>query len=426
MNPRMINPVQSPLSMLRIFWLLLLLPVLVHAQGPEPVSLKQVEALWRAHSRELALARISVGAAEADLQIAGQRPNPELSLNLASISPSTGYGSGPWKDKRMDNVLRVEQMLERGGKRELRVRGAESRLEAARFDEEDVSRVQLGVLRRAYYDLLLAQEKLRLSGEAADLYSKSVAIAEKRLKVGDIAPVELARLSVDRARADNEVRQARHELEQARQALGYLIGRQAEAADLVAGDAWPASETEPGTPSLATRPDLAAGRQRMSAAEAERDLARALRSRDINLGLQVERNNQGAPVNSFGLGVSIPLFVWHEHEGQIQRAEMELSAAQIGYDQQRAVVETQLGQARSALLAARDRLQRLEQGLLADAGKVAAAAELAYGKGAMGLMDLLDARRTLRQVQIEAATARADYAKARSDWQLMAEYGQEK
>ena len=40
----------------------------------------------------------------------------------------------------------------------------------------------------------------------------------------------------------------------------------------------------------------------------------------------------------------------------------------------------------------------------------------------MSLMDLLDARRTLRQIQIEAASARADYAKALSDWQVQAEY----
>jgi cobalt-zinc-cadmium efflux system outer membrane protein len=81
-----------------------------------------------------------------------------------------------------------------------------------------------------------------------------------------------------------------------------------------------------------------------------------------------------------------------------------------------------VAQARNALLSARDRYKRLEGGLLADAERVAKAAELAYSKGAMGLMDLLDARRTQRQIQIEAASARADYAKALSDWQIQAEF----
>ena len=39
----------------------------------------------------------------------------------------------------------------------------------------------------------------------------------------------------------------------------------------------------------------------------------------------------------------------------------------------------------------------------------------------MSLIDLLDARRTLRQVQLEAATARADHAKALAAWRLQAD-----
>ena len=45
-------------------------------------------------------------------------------------------------------------------------------------------------------------------------------------------------------------------------------------------------------------------------------------------------------------------------------------------------------------------------------------AEFAYKNGAIGVMDLLDARRTLRAIQIDAATAQADYAKALAAWQL--------
>jgi cobalt-zinc-cadmium efflux system outer membrane protein len=94
----------------------------------------------------------------------------------------------------------------------------------------------------------------------------------------------------------------------------------------------------------------------------------------------------------------------------------------LQYELQQAQAVGQVAQARNALLSARDRIARLENGLLADAERVAKASEFAYAKGAMGLMDLLDSRRTLRQIQIEAASARADYAKALSDWQLQAEF----
>ena len=50
-----------------------------------------------------------------------------------------------------------------------------------------------------------------------------------------------------------------------------------------------------------------------------------------------------------------------------------------------------------------------------DAG---AGAETAYGKGAIPLTDLLDARRTLRATLLDALAARTDYAKAAGAWQL--------
>ena len=93
--------------MRRLFLLLLLFPVVSYAQGTTALSLKQAEALWQEHSRELSLARATTDGAAADVTSAGQMPNPDVSLNLASISPWSGYGAGGWKDKKMDNILRL-------------------------------------------------------------------------------------------------------------------------------------------------------------------------------------------------------------------------------------------------------------------------------------------------------------------------------
>lgn len=402
---------------------LLLFSVLAHAEGGVALTLPEAEALWQQHSRELRLGQAAVAGAAADLRTAGQRPNPDLSLNTLSISPWSGYGAGGWKDKKMDTQLRLDQLIERGGKRDLRLRGAEARLEAANFELDDTARQQRGVLRHAYYNLRLAQEKQVLAEDTAALYGKSAEAGQRRLKAGDIAPVDLARLQIDQARAASEARQALSEVQQARQALAYLIGREAAADALIAADNWPTLEALAlNQMPLDQRPDLAAASRRLTAAEADRDLARARKSRDVTVGVQVEHNQQNAPTNSYGFGVSVPLFIWHEYEGEIARAEADLDLARRQLELQQAQAGSQVAQARQALLAARDRYQRLEGGLLADAERVAKAAEFAYNKGAMGLMDLLDARRTLRQIQVEAASARADYAKALADWQAQAEF----
>ncbi|AXS80422.1 TolC family protein [Dechloromonas sp. HYN0024] len=409
--------------MQRLLLSLLLASLFSSVQGAIPLSLNEAELLWRQHSHEIQLAQGVVTGAAADVRVAGQIPNPDVSLNVLSVSPWSGYGAGGWDRKKMDTVLRVDQLIERGGKRDLRVRGAESRLEAARFDLDDTARQQLGVLRYAYYNLRLAQEKLALARETAELYGRSTDAGRLREKAGDLAPVDVARLQIDSARAESDARQAQTELDQARQALAYLVGRDAEAIELVATDGWPALEEQALTQTpLAQRPDLEAAQKRLAAAQADRDLARAKKKRDVTVGFQLEHNQQNAPTDSFGFGISVPLFIWHEYEGDIARAEADLDIARLQVAQQQAQAIGQVAQAQSALLSARDRYKRLQGGLLADAERVAKAAELAYSKGAMGLMDLLDARRTQRQIQVEAASARADYAKALSDWQIQAEF----
>lgn len=391
------------------------------------LGLKETEALWRQNSRELRIAQAAVAGAAADIRVAGQTPNPDVSLNVLSISPWSGYGAGSLNDKKMDSQFRIDQVIERGGKRDLRVKSAESRFEAARFDMDDMARQQIAVLRYAYYNLRLAQEKQALALDTAGLYAKSVEAGRLRLKAGDIAPVELSRLQIDAARAESDARQARTELEQAQVALAYLIGRETESSLLVASDNWPVLEEQAlGEAALAERPDIEAAGRRLIAAEAERDLAKAKKRRDVTVGFQYERNLQNAPKDSVGFGISVPLFVWHEYEGEIARAEADFDQARLQLEQQQAQVIGQVAQARNALLLARDRYRRLDSGLLADAERVARAAELAYSKGALGLMDLLDARRTQRQMQIEAASARADYAKAMSDWQVQAEFRKQK
>ncbi len=409
--------------MRRLLTLLFSLPGLAIAGTSLSLTLHDAEALWREHSRELRLAETLIAGAQADARTASQRPNPDLTVQALSISPQSGFGGGSLKDKKMDTQFRLDQLIERGGKRDLRIKGAEARVDAARLERDDTARQQLGSLREAYYNLRLAQEKLALAQDTAALYGKSAAAGRLRQKAGDLAPVDVSRLQIDQARAESDARQAQADLAQARQMLAYLIGRDGDADQLVAVDSWPQlEETALNAVPLDQRPDLAAALKRQQAAEADRNLARAKRNRDVSVGIQFEHNLQNAPTNSYGFGVSVPLFIWHEYEGEIARAEADYNTARLQLEQQQAVAIGQVAQARNALLAARDRVQRLEGGLQADAERVAKAAELAYSKGAMGLMDLLDARRTLRQIQIEAASARADYAKALSDWQVQAEF----
>ena len=113
----------------------------------------------------------------------------------------------------------------------------------------------------------------------------------------------------------------------------------------------------------------------------------------------------------------MPLFVGYYYEGEIRRSEVDYTSAMEALEKVRAQARTDIARAFSDLQATAERLQRYDESLLIEARRAADSAEFAYKNGAIGVMDLLDARRTLRAIQIDAASARNDHAKALAAWQ---------
>ena len=387
------------------------------------LALADAERLLLERNREVALARRSVEAAGAQRLAAAARPNPVVSLNSSSISGNPGIGAGPLNQKRIDTVLRIDQPLERGNKRELRMDAAEGLERAAQGDSLDVLRQQLAQLRASYFELKQAEEKVAILGETADLFARTLAAAQLRLKAGDIAAADVARVQVDFERAQNDARAAVADLARARLALAYLVGEDARAAELRATDPWPAAERpDPArveqvvAQAIEARPDVAAARARVAAAEKLRDLARSQQTRDVTVGAQYERFPGTVPADSIGVGISFPLFTGYDFSGEIRRAEVDRYAALDALDRVRAVAGNDIRRAASDLAAAADRFERYDASLLEAAQRSAQAAEFAFQRGASSVLEVLDARRTLRAVRLEALAARTDFARALAAW----------
>ncbi len=395
---------------------------MVMAQGSLPtreLTLPAAEALLLDNNREIRRARRAIEQAEADIMIAGQKPNPQLGVALQNLNRSRGIGAGGLRDKTVDTIVGVSQMIERGGKAELRVAAAQSLADASQGDFGETVRTQLLALRSVYYETLAAQEKLAGASENARLYEASVAAAALRLRAGDLSGADVARIRVDAARARNDVTAVAADLARARLALAVLIGAETDATAFFAVSAW--TSTDASTPTsedqVMRRPDVRAGAARVAAADRLRDLARSLRTRDISVSAQFEHwpASDANPVgtgNSFGVGVSLPLFLRHSYEGEAARAQADWYAARDEFDRTVALARVEIARSRADLDAARERRNRIDTDLLPQARKSADAAEFAFRNGAIGVMDLLDARRTLRAIEIEATVARADHARA--------------
>lgn len=370
-------------------------------------------------NRDVSLARRSVAGAEADIVAAKARPNPALTVGTSAIDPGRA-NAGALGDRPYDTVFQLSQLLERGGKRDLRGRAASAMAQVQREALEDTVRQQVLAARLSFYDLLQAQERLRVADETLTLFARTVAAATLRLKAGDISATDLARLRVDQLRAENDRRIAVADRERARQALAFLLGMEAEAGRLQAQGAWPAAVSPAGVddiaPFLDRRPDVRAAARYVEVTDAQRELARTLRVRDVTVAAQWERYPTQIQDRTLGLSFSVPLFLNYDYAGELQRAEVNRQAAAELLARARAAATREIQRAAADVADALDRVARFEGELLAQATKAASAAELAYRNGALGVIDLLDARRVLYATRTDAVAARADLARSWARW----------
>jgi cobalt-zinc-cadmium efflux system outer membrane protein len=364
------------------------------------LSLADAEAMASSGNRDLHLAALAISSAQAAMVTADAAPNPTLSIQSASINPHTGIGAGNWRSKTVDTTIRIDQTIERGGKREWRREAALRQEDAARADHEDTTRqVRLDVA-LAYYDLLAAQERVTIALETVRLFEQTLDAAMRRKKAGDLAGADADRIMVDAMKAKSDSRQAQTDLDHARMALAVLIGQPREVDAIAAGDSWPTARQFASPENIdemvEARADVKAARARLEAAQASRRLALASRTRDVSVGVQFEHDpagntNPSGSGNSYGVAIQIPLFLRYQFDGEIRAAE---SAA--------------------------DRLRHQQDGALQAASRAADAAEYAFRNGALGVMDVLDARRSYRVAQLDALSARTDFAKALAAWRIAA------
>src|SRR5262249_16212389 len=139
---------------------------------------------------------------------------------------------------------RMDYVIERGNKRELRLGSANAQARASTEDLSDTLRVQNGLVAAAYYDLLLAQERVRVTKETVELFQATLAASQNRLTSGDIAATDVDRISVDALRSQTDAQQALTDLAHAQFALAALLGVESHAAQIIAIDPWPDAREE--------------------------------------------------------------------------------------------------------------------------------------------------------------------------------------
>jgi len=167
---------------------------------------------------------------------------------------------------------------------------------------------------------------------------------------------------------------------------------------------------------LAARPETAAARARLAAAEGRVELADKAFGPELSAGItysaigsrsDADPPDEGKDVLGITGGVSLPVWRERRHAGVEQAVQARLVAEQ----QLRAIetaIEEEIADLARRIPLIDERLELFDGVLVVQAEESLSSALSAYSAGTAGALDLLDAERVLFQVRVAAARSRAD------------------
>jgi outer membrane protein, heavy metal efflux system len=405
------------------FVLAILLAVIINnlaaaqSQQTTPVTINQ--CVREAVERNLSLLaeRYNLSIADAGVITAGLRPNPVLSV-YTDLQPLLGNGatelnqSGP-----PEYGIRADFVWERGQKRRHRIEAAEQEKAVARWQLLNATRALALDVQNAFVEVLLAKETLALAGRNQDSFHRIVEVSKERVRVGDLAQVELVRTQLAELQFNNAVIQSQSRLRIAKRRLQLLMGRGAPS-DLfdVVGEMrrepLPFTLDELWRQALSRRPDYQGILRDQARSVAELRLQIAQGKVDYVIGAEYRRQQGLAGTgNSLGFFFSAPLPLFNRNQGEIARAGRERLQIEARTRALEAEMRGELDAAWQSYDTARSLLTRIEGEMLDKARRVLASMEYSYRAGEASLIELLDAQRAFNDTMQGYNEARAEYAR---------------
>ncbi|SDZ64327.1 outer membrane protein, cobalt-zinc-cadmium efflux system [Variovorax sp. YR266] len=376
-----------------------------------PLTLRNAVAMALQANPGLSAAFREQEATEAAIVQAGAWPNPTLDAQV--------------EDLRRDNrttTLQLSQPLELGGKRAARVTAAErARDQAASALAGRRAEVRAATV-TAFFDVLTAQERLRLAQDSVSLAQTATRAAANRVAAGKVSPLEETRARVAEAGIRVELLQAEGTLRSSRQQLAALWGNPNPRFTQVDGavDQLPAPVQDVAS-RLGAAPVVQQARLEVERRKALSDLEQAKRIPDVTVSLGAKRvpasegETGSSRRNQVVVGLSIPLPIFDTNRGNVAEA---LSREEKARDDLVAA-ELQLGadvaQASERLRSARATAETLQRDALPGAETAYKAATKGFELGKFSFLEALDAQRTLFQVRAQYLLALADAHRAAGD-----------
>ncbi len=381
-----------------------------------------MEVLRRATNQHplIEAARARVAAVRGARRTAGTLPNPILTYSIENTGfPGRSAPPGLDRETQTYATFPLEPLFQRWP----RVRRADEDLRAANADFARARQDVALAAARAFFRVAAAQIAVDAADEIRARLAEIVTFNRARVNEGVAPEADLLRAELELDRLAATVTLERVELVRARAELAPYVTGFLEAVAPAFRDA-PSRADEFGIDSLRVsidegsefgayadfppvtefiararvgHPDLVSSRARVAASRAEVGYQRALTIRQVGATVGTKRS---ADVTSMIAGITLPIPLFDWNRGEIQRAVGERTTAEqelIWVDRQ---VAAQVEAAYEAARLLTEQADRLRGGFLNRATESLRLAVAAYQEGAVSLLQVLDASRTLTDARL--------------------------
>lgn len=378
------------------------------SSSPVDAGLTLSEALRLAltHNPDLAIARLELQAMAGAETQAGARPNPELGVLVEDTRNATRTTTVQWA-----------QPLELGGKRSARLAAAARAREQAGVALEAKQAELRAAVTSAFFELLGAQEQVRLSQGSLELARNAFGIATKRLQAGKVPPLEQAKALVAETAARADLAQSQSDQLLARQRLRALWGPGAVEFGQAAGNA----DLLPDLPGaqrlgelIVDAPAIRLARLDIARRQALSEGERAKRVPDLTLTVGAKRDAELGRTQAV-IGLSMPLPLLDSNQGNLLEALRREDQAREALTAVTLRLQAEVTQALEKLRLTREQAQMLRSEALPTAQTAYDAAVKGFELGKFAFIDVLDAQRTLFQLRQQILRNTADAYRAATE-----------
>ena len=381
---------------------LVMLPT-AFGQAQVKIALDDAIRLGLQHNHNLLAARTTIQQSEAQEITANLKPNPVLFADWEYLPLfSSGYWNADYIGGSTEADMGLSYLFERGGKRARRYQAAKDITTMTRSQVADNERTLTFQIATLFINVQLAESTLELAQEDLKSYQSTVDLSELRFKKGAISEDDYLKIDLQMLQFENDVAQAELASAQALSDLRNQLGYESVPADYdVAGvfDYTPVHGRleDFQAQALQTRPDYRAAQQGVTSANSQYLLAKANGKQDVTGQANYSHVNG---INAASFLVSVPLAIHNRNQGEIARTQFAITQSQ---EQERASnnqVLTDVRDAYEGLKASERILQLYRSGYLDRAKKDRDISDYAYKRGAVSLLDYLDAERSYRATQL--------------------------